>query len=82
MQLEQLKQDNDVSIFLSQEATINALIQDLGLESANIVHTPYRSGCSVNKIPDNPNLPPLKLVETQEKLCSIVGLLNWLSCGT
>eukprot|EP00957_Ditylum_brightwellii_P035917 2721907-Ditylum_brightwellii.AAC.1 len=71
MRLEQLKQDNNISIFLSQEATIDALIHDLGLESANIIHTLYRSGCPVDKIPDNPNLPPLKLAEAQDKLCSI-----------
>ena len=71
-----------LTIHLSQEATIRALVEELFLEDTNSVHTPYRSGFPVDNIPSTYHLPPSILQSLQEQLQSVVGSLNWLACGT
>eukprot|EP00957_Ditylum_brightwellii_P208746 15358763-Ditylum_brightwellii.AAC.1 len=82
IQFETIKEDNDITIFLSQEATIKVLITELSLDLANTVQSPYRSGYPIDKIPTSSNLPPATLLATQNLMRSIAGLLNWLSCET
>ena len=53
--------DESLTIHLSQEAKIRALVEELVLEDANSVPTPYRSGCPLEKIPSADHLPPSRL---------------------
>ena len=82
MKWHQIEDDEILTIHLLQEVTIIALVEELGLEDANSVHTPYRSGFSVDNIPSTYHLPPSILQSSQEQLQSVVGSLNWLACGT
>ena len=40
MKWHKIADDDSLTIYLSQEATISALVDELGLEDANIVHSP------------------------------------------
>eukprot|EP00957_Ditylum_brightwellii_P113233 8635269-Ditylum_brightwellii.AAC.1 len=82
LQIETVKEENDLTIFLSQQASIEALIDELELALANTSQTPYRSGYPVDKIPVESTLPQKKLQQAIDNMQSIVGSLNWLSCGT
>ena len=44
MKWQQIADDESLAIHLLQEATISALVEEIGLEDVNSVHTPYRSG--------------------------------------
>ena len=44
MKWQQIADDESLTIHLSQEADISALVEELGLEDANSVHTPYIYG--------------------------------------
>eukprot|EP00957_Ditylum_brightwellii_P073733 5603152-Ditylum_brightwellii.AAC.1 len=81
IQFETIKEADAVTIFMSQEATIEALIEDLNLMTANPTRTPYRSSYLVDKILTDSNLPQSKLDAAQQTMRQIVGSLNWLSCG-
>ena len=50
MKWQQIADDDSLTIHTSQEATISVLVKELGLEDANSVRPPYRSGCPVDKI--------------------------------
>ena len=82
MKWQQISDDESLTIILSQEVTISALVEELGLEYANSVPTPYRYGCPVDKIMSAHHLPPSRIQVAQEKLQSVVGSLTWLTCGT
>ena len=75
--------DGNVSILLSQEAFIEALVQHAGLdgEGVNIPRSPYRSGLPVDKIKieDYDETTQHKITSL---LRSLVGSLNWLSVAT
>ena len=47
---QQIADDESLTIHLSQEATISALVEELGREDVNSVHPLYRSGCPVVNI--------------------------------
>eukprot|EP00957_Ditylum_brightwellii_P125125 9538337-Ditylum_brightwellii.AAC.2 len=79
---ETIKKADAVTIFMSQEATIEALVEDLNFMTANPTRIPYRSGYPVDKILTDSNLPQSKLDAAQQTMRQIVGSLNWLSCGT
>ena len=82
MKWQQIADDESLTIHLSQESTISALAEELGLEDANSVHTLYISGFPVDKIMSADHLPPSRLQAAQEQLQSFVGSLNWLACVT
>eukprot|EP00957_Ditylum_brightwellii_P088866 6766791-Ditylum_brightwellii.AAC.1 len=79
---ETVKEEGVVTIFMSQEATIKALIEDLNFTTANTTQAPYRSGYPVDRIQTEFNLLQSKLEAAQQTMRQIVGSLNWLSCGT
>jgi dUTPase len=75
--------DGAVTIHLGQEAFIENLCQLANLDNPHVapVHTPYRSGCTVDNIPthkSSSNQPsPLT-----HKMQVLVGCLTWLSIST
>ncbi len=75
--------DGNVSIFLSQQAFIENLVETAGLSgrAVNTPHTPYRSGLPVDKIPIL-DLPEHEQIRTTHLLRQYVGSLNWLSTST
>ena len=79
---QKISDDESHTIHLSQEATISVLVEELGLEDINSVHTPYISGCPVDNIPSADHLPPSRLQSAQEQLQSVVGSLKWPARGT
>ena len=78
------KEDNHLSIFLSQEAAATELVDRAGLSdiSAKINKTPYRTGYPVDKISAMPNLPLSVREKIEDDLRSYVGSLNWLGTCT
>ena len=58
MKWQQIIDDESLTIHLSQEATISALVEEIFLEDANSVYTPYISVCPVDKIIYADHLPP------------------------
>ena len=68
--------NNSLSIYMSQPAFIDALIQTTNLQSANPTSTPYRNGFPVNSI-KLPTTPASKSTILQMR--RIVGSLLWLS---
>eukprot|EP00957_Ditylum_brightwellii_P058161 4410547-Ditylum_brightwellii.AAC.1 len=62
MRINQIVEKDDLSIFLSQEARIGALLEDFNLTTANPVPIPYRAGCPVDKI-SNTTHHPQKVLE-------------------
>ena len=77
---QQITDDQILAIHLSPEATIIAIVEEIGLEDKNSVQNPYMSGCSVDKIPSVDHLPPSRLQAAQEQIQSFLGSLNWLVC--
>eukprot|EP00957_Ditylum_brightwellii_P172047 13098229-Ditylum_brightwellii.AAC.1 len=73
---------DDIEKEFEREASIEALIEDLNLATANPTQTPYGSGYLVDKIPVKTNLPQSKIRTAQQHMSSIIGSLNWLSCRT
>ena len=61
MKCQKIADDESLTNHLSQEATISALVEELSLEDAKSVHTPYISGCPIDKIPYADHLPPLQI---------------------
>ena len=59
MKWKQIANDQSLTIHISKEATISALVEELGLEDANNVHPPYRPGCPVDSFCRPP--PPLQI---------------------
>ena len=59
MKWQQIANHKSLTIHLLQESAISALLEELGLEDENCVHTPYRSGCPVDKIPSEDHPSPL-----------------------
>ena len=82
MKWQKIVDDESLTIYLSQDATISALVEELGLEDVNSVYTPNRSGCPVDKIPSAYHLPPSILKSAQEQLQSVASSLKCLACGT
>ena len=79
------KEDNDMSIFLSQQATTEELIHAAGLIdiSATTQPTPYISGYPVGKPKcDERDLPQQVKVKLEDTYRSAAGSLNWLSTVT
>ena len=73
------KEVNEMSIFLSQQATSEELIHAAGLTdiSATTKHTPYRSSYPVDKIKcDNCDLPQHVKVKLEDTHRSLVNSLN------
>eukprot|EP00957_Ditylum_brightwellii_P031746 2407443-Ditylum_brightwellii.AAC.1 len=71
-----IKEEDAVTIFMSQKTSIEALIEDLNLTMANTTQTPYCSGYLLDKIPTDTNLPPSKLLAAQQQMQQIVGSLH------
>ena len=61
---QQITDDQILAIHLSPEATIIAIVEEIGLEDKNSVQNPYMSGCSVDKIPSVDHLPPLQITSS------------------
>ena len=61
MKWQKIAYDESLTINLSQEATISALVEELGIEDANSVHTSYRSRCPVDNILSADHLLPSRL---------------------
>ena len=81
MKWKQIADDESLTIHLSQEATIIALVEELGRQYANSVHTPYIFGCPVDNISFADHLPPSRLKSAQDQLQSVVVCLNCLAYG-
>ena len=75
--------DGNVSISISQEAYIENLLHQVNLQNdaINVPKTPYRSGYTIDSIPQKEYDP-----DTKEKLIKkmqfLVGSLNWLAIST
>ena len=77
-----ISDDESLTIHLSREDTICTIAEELILEYANSVHTPYRSEYTFDKITSPYQPPTSRLQSEQENFQSVVGSLNWLACGT
>lgn len=73
--------DGKVSCHISQEVIVDRLLDKHGMTDSNLAKTPYRSGCVIDKIPEDG-----KPVEDKKELVhayqSILDCLNWLSINT
>ena len=71
-------------VHLSQEAFIDALLQQYGLHNISTKSnpTPYRSGYPVDSITNDTNMTDQQALIVQAKYRSIVGSLLWVSQGT
>eukprot|EP00957_Ditylum_brightwellii_P062822 4766902-Ditylum_brightwellii.AAC.1 len=68
LRIETPEEENDITIFLSQEASIEALIKELNLALASTGQTPYRSGYPVDKIPTKTTLLQQKLQQAIDNM--------------
>ena len=50
MKWHQIAYNGSFTVHMSQEVAISALVEELGLENANCVHTPNRFGCPADNI--------------------------------
>jgi hypothetical protein len=75
--------DGAVSIHLGQEAFIENLCQIANLDNPHValVHTPYRSGCTVDSILHATVAPDQQSALTH-KMQVLIGCLTWLSIST
>ena len=64
MKWQKIADDESLTINLSQEVTISAIVEELGPEYANSVHPPYRSIFTVDKIPSEDH-PPVHIYYKQ-----------------
>ena len=71
--------NNSLSIYMSQPAFIDTLLQTTGLQSSNSSLTPYCSGFPVDSI-KTPTQPASNTTILQMRL--IIGSLLWLSQST
>eukprot|EP00957_Ditylum_brightwellii_P138531 10559559-Ditylum_brightwellii.AAC.1 len=62
MCIDEIEDNDELSIFLPQEATINTLLEEVNLTTANFVPTPYQAGYPVDKI-SNTTQHPLKALD-------------------
>eukprot|EP00957_Ditylum_brightwellii_P133577 10184730-Ditylum_brightwellii.AAC.1 len=81
MRIDQIVEKDDLSIFLSQEARIDALLEEFNLITANPVPPPYCAGYLVDKIFNTTHHPQKVLEEACHTLHIIIGSLNWLYVG-
>ena len=77
-------EDNHISVKLSQEAFIDTLRQQAGLEGEAVTEplTPYRSGLAIDTIPLDDNLTEAQQQHQNHQLQTLVGSLNWLATST
>lgn len=76
-------EQGDVSIKLSQEAFAEMLLERFDMAGPNVhtVATPYRSGCPVDKIP-NETYDPITQAKINHKLQQATGCFQWLATST
>ena len=68
---------------LSQRAIIDGILDEYNLnDTSNTKRSPYRSGFPVDKINERKPLPDIIRKDCKEELQRLVGVLNWLACGT
>ena len=75
--------DETISVHMSQEAFIDNLISEAGLQhdSATTKPTPFRSGLPIDSIKHVP-LPPTEFADLKQQIQSYVGSLTWLAQST
>eukprot|EP00957_Ditylum_brightwellii_P005458 417405-Ditylum_brightwellii.AAC.1 len=73
---------DNVSVHLSQEAFIDALLDNFDFVLSNPVLSPFCPGTPVDTKPPNPGLSPEEQEKATALLCSFVGLFNWLASAT
>lgn len=68
---------------LSQRAIIDGILDEYNLnDTSNTKRSPYRSGFPVDKINERKPLPEWVRKDCKEELQRLVGVINWLACGT
>ena len=75
--------DETISVHMSQEAFIDNLISEAGLQhdSATTKPTPFRSGLPIDSIKHVP-LPPTEFADLKQQIQSYGGSLTWLAQST
>jgi hypothetical protein len=74
--------DGSLSVHISQEGFVDAVLDKFGLEHFRNASTPYRSGLPIDRIPHDENLPPGLRARIQKELQSLLGCFNWLTTST
>ena len=64
MKWQQIADNESLTIHLPKEATIRAIVEELGLVDANSFPTPYISGCPADKIPSADHPPPFYITSS------------------
>jgi len=66
--------DGELSVHISQEGFIDAILDKFGMTHCKSAHTPFRSGLPIDRIPQDDNLQPDQRASIQSELQSILGV--------
>ena len=75
-------EDGSLSVHISQEGFLEAVLDKFGLEHSREAATPFRSGLPIDRIPHLENMKLADRLALRKTMQSILGCLTWLSIGT
>jgi hypothetical protein len=74
--------DGSLSVHISQEGFVDALLERYDMSDCRPASTPYRSGLPIDRVPRDANLTPHQREELRTQMQSILGSTTWLYTST
>ena len=74
--------DGTLSVHISQEGYVDAVLDKFGMTDCKTASTPFRSGLPIDRIEHDASLSTERRLEIQKELQSILGCTTWLYTST
>jgi hypothetical protein len=73
--------DGSLSVHISQEGFVDAVLERFGMSDCWPAHTPYRSGLPIDRVPRK-EIPEAQRAQLRQQMQSILGCATWLYTST